>query len=100
MLLITLTMPLFYSSVPGSLDSVTVSQHAQCLDPKTEAAKWNSPIINSIIYTCAFSIVTSQKAQPVQVHTVLKRGYISQIRESTSVSVSECECVGAIRLKY
>ncbi len=34
-----------------SHDSVTVSQHAQHRDPETEAATWNSAIINVIIYT-------------------------------------------------
>lgn len=41
-------MALFYSSVPVSHDSVTVSQHAQYYDPDTEAAKENSAIINLI----------------------------------------------------
>ncbi len=51
-LLITITMALFYPGVPVNHDSVTVSQHAQYQDPDTEAAKWNSAIINLIIYTC------------------------------------------------
>ncbi len=45
--LITLTMALFYSSVPVSHGSVTVSQRAQYQDP--EAAKWNSPIITPVV---------------------------------------------------
>ena len=57
-LLITLTMALFCSSVPVSHDSVTVSQHTQYQDPETEAAKWNSAIVSFIIYTCAFPTVT------------------------------------------
>ncbi len=60
MLLITLQMALFYSSVPVSHDSVTVSRQAQHQDPETEAAKWNSVIINFIIYTCAFPTETCQ----------------------------------------
>ncbi len=44
-LLTTLMMALFYSSVLVSHDSVTVSQHAQYQDPETEAAKWNSVFI-------------------------------------------------------
>ncbi len=51
MLLITLTMVLFYSSVPLRRDSVTVGQHAQYQDPEPEAAKWNSAIIHFIYYT-------------------------------------------------
>ncbi len=38
MLLITLTMALFYSSVPLSRDSVTVSQHAQTRTLKLKQA--------------------------------------------------------------
>ncbi len=53
-LLITLTMALFCSSVPVSHDSVTVGQHARYQDPETEAAKWNPAIINFIIYLCFF----------------------------------------------
>ncbi len=37
-------MALFYSSAPASLDSLTVSQHAQYQGPETEVAKWNSAI--------------------------------------------------------
>ncbi len=59
--LITLTMAVFYLSVPVSQDSVTVSQHEQYQDPETEAAKWNSAIIHFIIYTCAFPTVTVKK---------------------------------------
>ncbi len=47
-------------SVPVSYDSVTVSQHAQYQDPGTEAAEWNSAIINLIIYTCASPTGTCQ----------------------------------------
>ncbi len=50
----------FYSSVPVSHDSVTVSQHAQYQDPETEAAKWNSAIINYIMCACAFPTETCQ----------------------------------------
>ncbi len=57
---ITLVMALFCSSVPVRHDSVTVSQHEQYQDPETEAAKWNSVIINFIIHTCAFLTVTCQ----------------------------------------
>lgn len=38
---------------------MTLNQHAQYEDPETKAAKWNLVIINIIIYTCAFPIVTS-----------------------------------------
>ncbi len=55
MLLITLQMALFYSSVPVSHDSVTVSRQAQHQDPETEAAEWNPAIIH---FTCAFLTVT------------------------------------------
>ena len=55
-------MALFFSSVPLSRDSVTVSCHAQYQDPENEAAKWNSAVINYIIYICAFSTVTCQNA--------------------------------------
>ncbi len=41
----------FYSSVPVSHDSVTVSQHAQNQDPESEAAEWNLAIITFISYT-------------------------------------------------
>ncbi len=57
-LVITLAMALLYSSVPLCHDSVTVNQHAQCYDPETEAAKWNSAIIHFIIYAGAFPTVT------------------------------------------
>ncbi len=46
-------MALFYSSVP-------VSQQELYQDPETEAAKWNSAIIDFIIYACAFPTVTWQ----------------------------------------
>lgn len=52
-LLITPTIALFYSSAPVSNDSVTVIQHAQYQDTEVEAAKWNSAIVQFIIY-CAF----------------------------------------------
>ncbi len=51
-------MDLLYSSVPVSRGSVTVSQHGQYQNPETEAAKWNSAIID--IYTCDFPAVTCQ----------------------------------------
>ncbi len=41
-------MALFYSSVSVSHDSETVRQ--QHREPETEAAKWNSAIIDLIIY--------------------------------------------------
>lgn len=51
----------FYSSVPVSHDSATVSQYVQNQHPETGAAKWNSLlIINFIISTCAFLPVTCQ----------------------------------------
>lgn len=54
-------MILSYSSVPGSHDSVTVSQHEQYPDPETQAAKSNSAIIHFIIiHTCAFLLMTCQ----------------------------------------
>ncbi len=54
-LLITLTVALFHSSVPEHHDSVTVSMQSQYQDPKTEAAKWNSTIHhhNNIYLTIA-----------------------------------------------
>ncbi len=56
----TLTMALFYSSVPVSHGNVTVSQHAQYQDLETEANKQNSAIIHFIAYTQAFPTVTCQ----------------------------------------
>ncbi len=50
----------FHSRAPVGHDSVTASQHAQHQDPETEAAKWNSAIINLIIYTCAFPSAACQ----------------------------------------
>ncbi len=47
-------MALFYSSVPESHDTVTVSQHVQYQDPEAEAAKWNSAIIHFIISPVLF----------------------------------------------
>ncbi len=46
-------MALFYSCVPVIHDSVAMNQDIQYRDPETEAAKWNTAIINLIIYTCA-----------------------------------------------
>lgn len=46
-------MALFYSSVPVSHDSVTVSPRAQ-QDPAAKAAKWNSATIHFIIGIRAF----------------------------------------------
>lgn len=46
-LLIILTMALFYSSVPMTHSSVTMSQHAQY--PETKEAKWNKAIIICMI---------------------------------------------------
>lgn len=37
---------------------MTLSQHAQYSDLESEAAEWNSTIIDFIIYTCAFSNVS------------------------------------------
>lgn len=37
---------------------MTVSLHAKRQDPETGAAKWNSTIINCIIYPYAFPTVT------------------------------------------
>ncbi len=54
----TLTMALVYPSASLSHDSVTVSQHE--LHHETEAAKWNSAIINFNIYMCVFSAVSCQ----------------------------------------
>ncbi len=62
MLLITLTMALFYSSVRVSPDSETVSQHEQHQDPETEAAKWNSAII-LILFHLFFDCVMSKCLQ-------------------------------------
>ena len=45
-------MASFFSSVPGSHDSIRVSQPEQ--DPETEAAKCNSLIINLAVYICGF----------------------------------------------
>ena len=42
---------------PVSLDSITVSQHAQYQSPETEGAKWNSAMFNFISSTCALSPV-------------------------------------------
>ncbi len=48
-LLITLTITLFYSSVPLSTDSVTVSQHAHHQDSETaEAVRWTLLIPTSV----------------------------------------------------
>lgn len=33
-------------------DCVTASKLSQYQDPETQAAKWNSAIINCIVYTC------------------------------------------------
>ncbi len=59
-LLITLATAPLYLSVQVSRDSVTESQHEQYQDTNTEVSKWNSAIINCIIYTCAFPAVTCQ----------------------------------------
>lgn len=47
-------------SVPVSHDSMTVSQHERYQDPEIGAAKWNSAIVNCVIYTFAFPTVTCQ----------------------------------------
>lgn len=59
-LLITLTMVPLNPSVPVSHDSMTVSQHERYQDPEIGAAKWNSAIVNCVIYTFAFPTVTCQ----------------------------------------
>lgn len=62
-LLITLKMAQFYSSVPISHDSATVSQHTQHRDPETAADKWDSAIIKCILFTpVLFLTVTCQIA--------------------------------------
>lgn len=43
-------MALFYSNVPVSHDSVSMSQHAQYQDSETEAAEWNVALINFAIH--------------------------------------------------
>ncbi len=53
MLLITLTMALFYSSFPVSRDS-----EPACTISEIRAAKWNSAISHFVIYTSAFPTVT------------------------------------------
>ncbi len=60
--LITFTVLLFSSNIPVSHDRVTVSQRAH-QDPETQAAKWNSAIVNFIIYTSAFLSVTISKGE-------------------------------------
>ncbi len=40
---------------------MTESQHEQYQDPETEAAKWNSAVIDFIIYSCAFTAMSSVK---------------------------------------
>ncbi len=92
-LLMTLTMALFYSSVPVMHDSVTVSQHAQHQDRKTWATKWNSAIIHFIIYTCALPSVTCQ--------TVRKKAYNVkfehlQFKLSTSADEADVWCGGKL----
>ena len=49
MLLIILTMALFYFNGPVIHDSVHTNQ-----DPETKASKWYPAIIHFIIYTCTF----------------------------------------------
>lgn len=57
---ITVTMALFFSSEPLSLDIGRVSQNAQYQHPETEATKWKSATIHFIIYTFAFPTPTCQ----------------------------------------
>lgn len=65
-ILIILPIFLVYSSVPLSHASVMVSRHEQHHEPETEAAGWNSAIINFVIYTCASSTVTCQNVFQVK----------------------------------
>lgn len=62
MLLMTLTMILLFSRVSLNHDGTAVSQEAQCHKAEPEATKLNSALINFIIYTCAFTTVTSQNS--------------------------------------
>lgn len=57
-LLRTLMMALFHLAFPLSHHSVTVSKDAEYwYTEETEAHKWNSAIINFVIYTCTFHTV-------------------------------------------
>lgn len=56
----TLMFSLFYSSVPVSLFSVTVSRHAQRLDPEDETAECYAAIIYFINYNRAFLTTTCE----------------------------------------
>ena len=60
MLLMTLLMALFYSSVPVSHDSVTESQHEQQQGFGAEAANWISVIINFVGHTRAVPTAADQ----------------------------------------
>ncbi len=51
---------LFSPGLPVSHGDTTVSQNEQYQDLGTKAAKWDSAIINFIIYTRAFPTVTCQ----------------------------------------
>lgn len=63
MSLITLTMDLFYSVVPLSHNSVTVTQQYQ--DPDTGAAKWDLVIIN-FIFTAVLLLLWHVKISPMK----------------------------------
>lgn len=53
MLLITLTIALFYSRVPVSHESVTVSQHTQSQDTEIQASINHYPVTVTFIHICA-----------------------------------------------
>ncbi len=48
------------------------------IDPETEAAKWNSAIINYIIYTCAFLTVTVKKSLVKKPYLYMEFGYFPE----------------------
>lgn len=68
--MLTLTMAVFYSSVPLSHGSVTVSQHAQYQYPETEAAQWNSAISD---FTYTFSYSDMEKGMLYSLHSSFLR---------------------------
>jgi len=53
-------MTKLFSRVPVNHDRVTLRQRERNQNPESEAAEWNSTIINFIIYTGAFPSVTCQ----------------------------------------
>ncbi len=86
-LLITLTMSLFYWSVPVrhySEPAWTILYQ----DPETEAADWNSAIINFTIDTCAFPFPSFNMSKcipwkrPVHCTSVLVEQQIQTIQDS------------------